>query len=131
MAYQSSHPAAVLVVEDEPLIRMVAVDMIADAGFSAFEAADAAQAIACLKEHKEISILFTDVNMPGMMDGVALAHYVRDRWPGVKIVVTTGRRSLGDGELPPECAMLPKPYRLSHLIGMLHELSAAATECAG
>ena len=92
MTIHVPNPLTVLIVEDEPLIRLVAVDTLEDAGFAAFEASDAGQAIALLKQHKEIRILFTDVNMPGEMDGVSLAHYVRARWPEVKIVVTTGQR---------------------------------------
>jgi two-component system, response regulator PdtaR len=125
------HPQAVLVVEDEPLIRLVAADTIEDAGFAAFQASDARQAIALLQQHKEICILFTDVNMPGDMDGVGLAHYVRGHWPGVKIVVTTGRGAIAQPDLPDGSALLPKPYRLAHLIGTLHELAADEVDCAG
>jgi CheY-like chemotaxis protein len=125
MTIHVSHPLTVLVVEDEPLVRLVAVDTLEDAGFATFEASDAAQAIALLKRHKEIRILFTDVNMPGEMDGISLAHYVHDRWPEVKIVVTTGRGAVVQPDLPDGSALLPKPYRLAHLIGTLHALSAA------
>lgn len=121
MTHCASPAAAVLVVEDEPLIRMVAVDMIEDAGIPAYEAANASEAIACLKEREDIRVLFTDVNMPGVMDGVALAHYVHQRFPEVKIIVTTGRRMIGADDLPHDSATLPKPYHLSQLIQMLRE----------
>ena len=75
--------AAVLIVEDEPLIRMGAVCQIEDAGFEVYEAASADAAIALLELHKEIRLIFTDVDMPGSMDGLKLAHYVRGRWPPV------------------------------------------------
>ena len=128
MTIHVPHPQAVLVVEDEPLIRLVATDTIEEAGFAAFEASDARQAIALLERHKEIRILFTDVNMPGDMDGVSLAHYVHSRWPEVKIVVTTGRCAVAQPDLPEGSALLP--YRLTHLIGTLQELTAAEADCA-
>jgi two-component system, response regulator PdtaR len=132
MTFHVPHPQqAVLVVEDEPLIRLVATDTLEDAGFAAFEASDARQAIALLERHEEIRILFTDVNMPGDMDGVSLAHYVRDHWPEVKIVVTTGRCAVAQPDLPEGSALLPKPYRMAHLIGTLRELTAAGTGIAG
>jgi CheY-like chemotaxis protein len=130
MTIHVPNPQAVLVVEDEPLIRLVATDTIEEAGFAAFEASDARQAIALLERHKEIRILFTDVNMPGDMDGVSLAHYVHSRWPEVKIVVTTGRCAVAQPDLPEGSALLPKPYRLTHLIGTLQELTAAEADCA-
>jgi CheY-like chemotaxis protein len=130
MTIHVPHPLTVLVVEDEPLIRLVAVDTLEDAGFAAFEASDAGQAIALLKQHREIRILFTDVNMPGDMDGLGLAHYVRARWPEVKIVVTTGRGAVAEPDLPDGSALLPKPYRIAHLLGTLHELAAAESDTA-
>jgi CheY-like chemotaxis protein len=81
---------AVLIVEDEPLIRLGAVYQIEDAGFEVYEADSADAAIALLEVHKEICLIFTDVDMPGSMDGLKLAHYVRGRWPPVKIIVTSG-----------------------------------------
>jgi CheY-like chemotaxis protein len=131
MTFHVRQPQAVLVVEDEPLVRLVATDTIADAGFTAFEASDARQAIAILEQHREICILFTDVNMPGDMDGVSLAHYVHGHWPDVKIVVTTGRGAVVQPDLPDGSALLPKPYRLAHLIGTLHELATAGVVRGG
>jgi CheY-like chemotaxis protein len=131
MTIHFPHPQAVLVVEDEPLIRLVAADTIEEAGFTALQASDAKQAIALLQRHQDIRILFTDVNMPGDMDGVGLAHYVHGHWPGVKIVVTTGRGAVAQPDLPDGSALLPKPYRLAHLIGTLHELAANEVDCAG
>ena len=81
---------AVLIVEDEPLIRMGTVYLIEDAGFEVYEGGSADAAIALLELHKEIRLIFTDVDMPGSMDGLKLAHYVRGRWPPVKIIVTSG-----------------------------------------
>jgi two-component system, response regulator PdtaR len=123
MTSQLSQRPAVLVVDDEPLVRMIAAEIIEEAGFSTFEAADAAQAVGLLRKHEDIRILFTDVNMPGAMDGVALAHYVRDRWPSVKIVVTTGKGAISARDLPPGSIFLGKPYHLPRLLETLHGLA--------
>ena len=93
--------AAVLIVEDEPLIRMGAVVLIEDAGFEVYEAGSADDAIALLEVHKEICLIFTDVDMPGSMDGLKLAHYVRGRWPPVKIIVTSGHVKVSEESLLP------------------------------
>ena len=85
---------AVLIVEDEPLIRMGTASLIEDAGFKVHEAGNADEAIRILELHDEIRLIFTDVNMPGSMDGLKLAHYVRGRWPPVKIIVTSGKATL-------------------------------------
>jgi CheY-like chemotaxis protein len=117
--------AAVLIVEDEPLIRMGAVYQIEDAGFEVYEAASADAAIALLELHKEIRLIFTDVDMPGSMDGLNLAHYVRGRWPPVKIMVTSGHVKVDEEHLPADrhCRRMPSSpssripsLRLSHRI---------------
>jgi CheY-like chemotaxis protein len=117
--------AAVLIVEDEPLIRMGAVTLIEDAGFEVYEAGSADAAIALLERHEEISLIFTDVNMPGSMDGLKLAHYVRGRWPPVKIIVTSGHIKLTDERLPAGALFLPKPYDPAQIIHKVRELLAA------
>src|ERR1700733_13275044 len=82
---------AILIVEDEPLIRMGVVSQLEDAGFLIYEARNADEAICRLEEHAEIRLVFTDINMPGSIDGLRLAHYARGRWPPVKIIVTSGQ----------------------------------------
>lgn len=87
-----SRPAGrpvVLIVEDEPLMRLMAIDVVEDAGFDAVAATDADEAIRILKACSDIRIVFTDVEMPGSMDGIKLAMAVRDRWPPIKIIVTS------------------------------------------
>ncbi len=74
----------VLVVEDEALVRMFAVDFVEDAGFDVVEAADANQAVAILEARTDIGIVFTDIDVPGSMDGMKLARAVRDRWPPIE-----------------------------------------------
>jgi CheY-like chemotaxis protein len=84
----------VVVVEDEPLVRMHAAAMIESAGFDTVEAGNADEAIAILEARKDIRIVFTDVEMPGSMDGLRLARAIRDRWPPVELVLTSGRHPL-------------------------------------
>jgi CheY-like chemotaxis protein len=80
----------VLIVEDEFLLRMDAVDMIAAAGFEVVEAINADDAIEILESRPDITAVFTDIQMPGTMDGLKLARAVRGRWPPVKIIATSG-----------------------------------------
>jgi two-component system, response regulator PdtaR len=117
--------AAVLIVEDEPLIRMGAVYMIEDAGFEVYEAGSADAAIALLELHKEIRLIFTDVDMPGSMDGLKLAHYVRGRWPPVKIIVTSGHIKVTEESLPAGAIFLPKPYDPTEIAHKVRELIPA------
>lgn len=98
--------AAVLIVEDEPLIRMGAVDLIEEAGFEVYEAGRADAAIALLELHQDIRLIFTDVDMPGSMDGLKLAHYVRGRWPPVKINRHFGARKGNRRKVACWCTLL-------------------------
>ncbi|MEP7457703.1 response regulator, partial [Phyllobacterium sp. SB3] len=98
---------AVLVVEDEALIRMGIVDELELAGFEVMEAANAAEAIDQLAANPLISVMFTDVDMPGGVDGLKLAAAVRDRWPPIKIIVTSGHRTVNVDALPTETRFLP------------------------
>jgi two-component system, response regulator PdtaR len=129
MTYHAPPPVAVLVVDEEPVIRMVARDMVEDAGFAALEASNASEAIEVLKAHQDICILFTDVNMPGSMDGLDLARHVDRRWPGVRILVTTGRGEVAAQDLPAGCSLIGKPYRLAQLVEKLRGLAAASALC--
>ena len=101
---------AVLVVEDETLIRTDIVDQLADEGYEVFEAGSVGDAIAILETEPSIRLLFTDIDMPGTMDGLKLAAAVRDRWPPIKIVVTSGHRNVTPDELPHEARFFQKPY---------------------
>src|SRR4028119_2439680 len=95
-----SFPKEVLVVDDEPLIRMNAADALADGGIMAWEAGNAEEALVVLDERPMNGVVFTDVNMPGMMDGLGLAHEVSATHPDVKIIVTSGAVTVSDEELP-------------------------------
>ena len=103
-----SKPIA-LIVEDEPLLMMHAVDIVEDAGFDVLEAANADAAVAILETRDDIRVVITDVQMPGSMDGVKLAKAVRDRWPPILIIVVSGHHKLQSGELPDDVTFLSKP----------------------
>jgi CheY-like chemotaxis protein len=116
---------SVLVVEDEHLIRMDTVSSLEAQGFIVHEAGNAAEAIRCLELHDEIRLILTDVHMPGSMDGVALAHYVRDRWPPVKIIVTSGYAKVCEGDLPAGALFIEKPYYPVNIAQEMNNLLAA------
>ena len=106
----------VLIVEDEAFIRMEAADVLADAGCVSLEAGDAEEALTVLEEHPEVRLLFTDINMPGTMDGLVLAEHVVRTSPDVALIVTSGKQRIADGDLPDHGMFLPKPYRGSDLV---------------
>ncbi len=100
----------VLVVEDEPLIRLAAVDLVESAGFVALEATNADQAIAILEANRDIRLVFTDMDMPGSMNGVKLAQYVRNRWPPIHLIVASGKSVIAENDLPKGTRFFSKPY---------------------
>jgi CheY-like chemotaxis protein len=115
-------PPVVLVVEDEPLLRMLAVELVEEAGFIAIEAEDADEAVTLLESRADIALLFTDIHMPGSMDGLKLAHAVRDRWPPIKILVVSGKQRPQLSDLPPNSCFFAKPYQTSALVEELRSL---------
>jgi two-component sensor histidine kinase/CheY-like chemotaxis protein len=112
----------VLVVEDEMVLRMRAVDIVEDAGFRSVEAVNADEAISILESRSDISLLFTDIQMPGSMDGLKLAHAVHDRWPAVKIILVSGRVDPSDAERPAESRFFTKPLSVERMITELREM---------
>ncbi|QND46052.1 response regulator (plasmid) [Rhizobium lusitanum] len=102
--------AVILVVEDSALIRMGAVDLVQSAGYEALEASNAEEAIRILESRSDIDLVFTDVEMPGTMDGIKLSHYIRNRWPPVKLMVASGRAILQESSLPEGSQFFSKPY---------------------
>ena len=112
----------VLIVEDEFLLRLDAVDMIAAAGYEVLEAGNADEAIEILEAHRDITVIFTDIQMPGSMDGLKLARAVRGRWPPIKIVATSGHVHVSETDLPEGGRFLPKPYSPKQVTGVLREL---------
>jgi two-component system, response regulator PdtaR len=125
MSSPGNKRVAVLVVEDEHLIRMDTASSLETSGFIVYEAENAAEAIRSLEAHNEIRLIFTDINMPGSMDGLALARYVRGRWPPVKIIVTSGYVKLRDSDLPSGALFVEKPYYPKHIAQKMSELIAA------
>jgi CheY-like chemotaxis protein len=117
---------AVLVVEDEPLVRMDTVDQFEDEGFQVFEASNANDAIALLANNPSVRVLFTDIDMPGGMNGLMLAGAVRKRWPLIKIIVTSGHWEMREQDLPVEGRFLLKPYDARHVAAVARELFAGA-----
>ncbi|WP_425994979.1 response regulator [Afipia sp. DC4300-2b1] len=119
-------PIRVLVVEDETLIRADIVKSLQIAGFDVLESANADEAIQMLERNSDIRLVFTDIDMPGSMSGLKLAAAVRDRWPPIKIIATSGHFKIHDGDLPKDARFLPKPYQPEQIISAIHELTGAA-----
>jgi DNA-binding NtrC family response regulator len=119
---QSHSPRAVLVVEDDPFVRLDAVDIVTDAGLKAYEAGDADEAIRLMEAHDDIGVLFTDVEMPGSMNGLKLAQAVHRRWPPVAIIIASGQLRLYDNDMPDESAFFAKPYCAEQIAGKLQEM---------
>jgi CheY-like chemotaxis protein len=115
---------AVLIVEDEALIRMDLIDQLEDEGFEVFEASNAGEAITLLANHPSIRVLFTDIDMPGGMDGLMLAQAVRKRWPPIKIIVTSGHWQMREQDLPIEGRFMPKPYSVQNVAAVARQLVA-------
>jgi CheY-like chemotaxis protein len=113
----------VLIVEDEALVRLGAVQMLEDAGFEVIEAANADEAIQALERRNDIRVVFTDVQMPGSMDGLKLAHAVHNRWPPIKIIVTSGREPLTMQDLPEGGCFLAKPYQSTQITNAMRHWS--------
>lgn len=117
------NPLAVLIVEDEPLVRMSVVEELQDAGMVVFEAGTADEALTILQANPEISSVFTDIDMPGTMSGIELACILRNSWPKVTITLTSGYLKLPKGELPPEVGYIPKPYDIDHVLRQIRPLT--------
>jgi CheY-like chemotaxis protein len=126
MGLPASTRPVVLIVEDEFLLRMDAVDMIAAAGFDVVETGDADEAIGILESRRDITVVFTDIQIPGSMDGLNLARAIRGRWPPIKILATSGLVDVGEKDLPEGGRFLPKPYHPRQLARVLRELTGGS-----
>jgi CheY-like chemotaxis protein len=109
-------------VEDDEVLRMCAANVVADAGFTAIEAANADEAVAILESRSDIALLFTDIQMPGSMDGLKLAQTVHDRWPAIKIILVSGRAELSQHERPVNSRFLQKPFTMKQMIEGLQDM---------
>jgi two-component sensor histidine kinase/FixJ family two-component response regulator len=112
----------VLVVEDEMVLRMRAVDIVEDAGFTAVQAVNADEALAILESRSDISLLFSDIQMPGSMDGLKLAHAVHDRWPSIKIILVSGQIQLSHTDKPANSRFFGKPLEVKQMIVELQQM---------
>jgi CheY-like chemotaxis protein len=121
----------VLVVDDEFLVRLNALSLLEEAGFGVLEAGSADEAIAVLERRGDIRIVFTDINMPGSMDGLRLAHAIRDRWPPIDIVLTSGRMGVREEDMPERGVFLGKPYEPGELVQMVRSLASEDATSAG
>src|SRR6202790_2853821 len=122
MSTDSPQVANVLVVEDEMVLRMRAVDIVEDAGFCPVEAVNADQAISILESRSDISLLFTDIQMPGSMDGLKLAHAVHDRWPSIKIILVSGQVKPSETDRPADSRFFGKPVEVKQMIAEMQEM---------
>ena len=104
------------------MLRLRAVDIVEDAGFSPLQAVNADEALALLESHADIKLLFTDIQMPGSMDGLKLAHAVHERWPAIKIILVSGQVTLDEGERPADSRFFGKPMKAKHMIAELQEM---------
>ena len=123
----TSKKRALLVVEDEVLVRMMAVQVAEKAGFEALSARNADEAIGILESRSDVRLLFTDIKMPGPMDGLKLAHVVRRRWPPVELLVTSAFGDIKAEDLPERGRFLAKPYDLAALSEAFQQMAAHQT----
>ena len=113
----------VLIIEDEPLLRLHAVSVIEEAGFATLEAASADEAIALLETVGNIRIVFSDIDLPGGMDGLRLAAAIRERWPPVELILTSGHVKVDAADLPERGHFFSKPYDAAQLIQTLNSFA--------
>lgn len=113
----------VLVVEDQTLVRMFMADFLDEAGFKVFEAVGADEALTVLEARPDVQAVVTDIEMPGSMNGIELTHVIRDRWPGIGMIVTSGRQRPGPDDLPDEVVFLAKPYLPDTVITVIRQMA--------
>ncbi len=118
----SKDVAIVLVVEDEPLLRLAGIDLIEAAGYQAVAASDATEAVAILESRNDIRIVFTDVDMPRGVDGMRLAAIIRDRWPPIKVIVVSGHVEDPGDVIPAETVFFSKPYREEQIVEAIRQM---------
>jgi two-component system, response regulator PdtaR len=122
MDTDASSCKTILVVEDEALIRIWATDLLEENGFSVLEAKDADAALKLLQSRHDVKLLFTDVQMPGSLNGMELAREVHSRWPHILLVITSGRERPTRAEIPDDGRFVAKPYSGEELLGQIKDL---------
>jgi CheY-like chemotaxis protein len=113
----------VLIVEDEPFIRIDAVAALEASDFDVIDVSNADEAIAVLEARDDVTVIFTDIQMPGSMDGLKLAAAVRHRWPPIRIIATSGNMRVSERDLPEDARFLPKPYHPAQLKTVFREVA--------
>jgi CheY-like chemotaxis protein len=120
-------PLLVLLVEDEGLVRLMTADMLEEAGFCVLEAGDADAAWRLLEERPDIGVLFTDVDMPGSMNGFDLARRVAERWPRIRLVITSGRCAPKPRDVPDDGRFIAKPYDMARVVAAIVDPASLPT----
>ena len=115
-------PPVVLIVEDEPLVRALAADVFEEEGFEVIEAATADFALTVLNARDDVSVLFTDVDMPGRLNGLDLAHAAKSMCPEIVVIVVSGKLPSGFSGVAPEARFIPKPYRMTNVVQMIRNV---------
>ena len=118
------HHMVILAVEDEPLVRMFISDFLDEAGFKVLEAVNADEATTILRARPDVQVVVTDIEMPGSMNGLELAKVIQDRWPGIGVVVTSGRQRPGPDDLSERVAFLAKPYLPDTVINVIRQMAS-------
>jgi two-component system, response regulator PdtaR len=113
---QTNETRTVLLVEDEAILRMVAADILEEGGFTVLQAPDASSALRVLETKPGVDVLFTDIQMPGALDGVELARVVHERWPDISLLLTSGRCQLDRDQVPDDGRFFSKPYTSQKLL---------------
>lgn len=119
---QTAALSTVLVVDDEMMLRMRAIDIVEDAGFNPVDAINADKALEILEGRQDIALLWTDVQMPGTMDGLKLAYIVHDRWPAIKIILVSGQVKLNESDIPLNSRYFAKPLEAKRMVNTLQEM---------
>ena len=115
--------SVVLLVEDEVLVRLFGADILKAAGFEVIEAANADEALQTLEARDDVQVLFTNVHMPGSLDGLALARCVHERWPDIELLIASGRSRVDPDEIPDNGRFVSKPYEPGRVVQQLRELT--------
>jgi two-component system, response regulator PdtaR len=118
-------PPAILIVEDDQLLTFLTVNIVEEAGFVALHAASSDEAVAILESRSDVALLLTDIDMPGSVDGLKLAHAVRNRWPPIKIIVVSGQVRRSKNDLPTNSRFFVKPYHSGTMISEIRSLIGA------
>lgn len=115
--------STVLIVEDDPLLRMLAADVVSDAGLVSLEASGADEAQEILRQRSDIGVLFTDIDMPGSMDGIGLAHWAKSEQESIKIIITSGHSTVDGAEGSDTWIFVPKPYDIDRVTEKIKHLA--------